>query len=61
MTTTLRAEGGSNGSALAVTDVVRREMEGTPWARRLVRQPITATWPSLKGVEVLMLRAKENV
>jgi class 3 adenylate cyclase len=47
---------GNARSGLVVTGAVRRDLEGTPWATRLVRQPMTSTRDYLKDVEVFTLQ-----
>lgn len=50
---------GNPRSGLVVTGAVRRDLEGTPWAARLVRQPMTSTRDFLKDVEVFTLLPSE--
>src|SRR5262249_28081901 len=50
----------STRGGLVVTGVVRRDLEGTPWAARLVPQPVTPTRDDLKDIEVFTLRMKDT-
>jgi class 3 adenylate cyclase len=52
---TIQRAGGDERNALIVTGAVRRDLEGTPWAARLVRVPMTPTREYLKDVEVYTL------
>jgi hypothetical protein len=49
-----------NPLRLVVTGAVRRDLEGTPWAARLVPEPMTSTRDYLKDIEVFMLRMKDT-
>lgn len=50
---------GKARGAVAVTGAVRRDLEGTPWAARLVPQPVMPTRNFLKDIEVFTLRMNE--
>lgn len=51
---------GHTRSGLVVTGAVHRDLEGTSWAARLVRQLMTSTRDSLKDVEVFTLHRESS-